>query len=233
MDKIAVAEREARALALRRDGHTYAEIGQALGINRQMATRIVQRGLRRIPVENAEQARAVELLTLNHLQVQALAVLRRRHYFVQGGEVVKRSDPETGEEEELLDDGPVLAAISCVLRVQQRRAALLGLDAPTEARVLADIRLADAWRRSTPEQHAKLLDEELVHLETEMARRSPAMPPAAETITSPTSEPDDQALAEAVAAGLHAVGVELDAAAVERLGVAIEGYLDRRNGGGR
>jgi Homeodomain-like domain len=241
VDKVAVAEREARALALRRDGHTYEEIGQALGVNRQMATRIVQRGLARVVREPAEQVRAIELLALDHLQVQALAVLRRKHFFVQGGEVVKRSNPETGEEEELVDDGPMLQAIACVLRIQESRRRLLGLDAPTQARVMADISLAEAWRRSTREQHEALLDAEIAELQRELDRRGPAEPPAAEQIGPPTppaaetigGERDDQALAEAVASGLHAIGIELDATAVERLGTAIETYLTRRGGGRR
>jgi hypothetical protein len=247
VDKIAVAEREARALALRRDGHTYAEIGQVLGVNRQMATRIVQRGLARVVREPAEQVRAIELLALDHLQVQALAVLHRRHFFVQGGEVVKRANPETGEEEELADDGPVLAAIGCVLRVQERRAKLRGLDAPTRL----DVNLALAWERASEEEQLALLGnvgtdlfdkhlrqlqaelderDELDRLREELASRGPATPPAAETIAT-ASEPDEELLGEAVLAGLAAAGVDVDQVDVDRLGDAIEMYLTRRRGG--
>jgi hypothetical protein len=37
--------------------------------------------------------------------------------------------------EPVLDDAPVLAAIDRLLRIQERRARLLGLDAPTRSRI--------------------------------------------------------------------------------------------------
>jgi hypothetical protein len=247
VDRVAVAEREARALALRRDGATYADIGQVLGVSRQMATRIVQRGLRRMVVENAEQARLVELDRLDQLTREALAVLRRRHYAVQGGEVVKRLDPETGREEELLDDGPVLATIACLPRVAARRAALLGLDSPT--RIDASVSLRTAWDRADHDQRMELLDvalhqtqaelreredreatdAEIKRLRQELAARGPVSPPDVEMLGAEQAE---EVLGEAVLAGLAAAGVPIDQLDVDRLGDAIEAYLARRRGDG-
>jgi hypothetical protein len=170
-DNVTVAEREAKALALRRDGHTYTEIGQALGVSRQMATRIVQRGLRRIVVEPATDVRKIELDMLGHLQVEALAVLRRRHFLVQAGEVVARTDPDTGRVEELLDDGPVLAAIAAVVRIQQRRAAILGLDEPARAKV--DVRAEVEAEVRAELSTVDALDQELRQLDQELAALDP------------------------------------------------------------
>ena len=46
-------------------------------------------------------------------------------------------DPQTGEvtQRPMLDDGPVVQAATALLRVQERRAKLLGLDEPSKIRV--------------------------------------------------------------------------------------------------
>jgi hypothetical protein len=157
IDKVAVREREARALELRRDGLTYAQIGEVLGVNRQMATRIVQRGLDRIVREPAEQIRRLELDRLDHLQVEGLNVLHRRHVVVQGGKVVKDDDGQP-----IVDDGPTLHAIHTVLKVQARRAKLLGLDAP--AKVEAKVMSIDE------------LDMQIATLEAELTQLDPTWP---------------------------------------------------------
>src|SRR5690606_5993712 len=82
----------------------------------------------------AEQHRSVELYREEELQrldllmTEAWAVLKRAHVTVSHGRVIY--DESTGQP--LPDDGPVLQAIDRILKIQERRAKLLGLDAPTK-----------------------------------------------------------------------------------------------------
>lgn len=122
-----VADREARALDLRRNGATYDQIGQQLGITTSGAAKIVKRVLDQHVTEALPDVRKLELDRLDQLQVQALLVLRREHYHVSGGKVAL---DQTGRP--IRDDGPTLAAIGRLLDIQARRARLLGLDAPTK-----------------------------------------------------------------------------------------------------
>jgi hypothetical protein len=123
--------REARALELRLAGATYEQIGRALGTNRSRAYRIVQRALDRLVREPAEQVRQLELARLDHLWVEATKILRRRHVVISAGKVVVHPDTR----EPLEDSMPVLRAIDTLLKIQERRARLLGLDAPAHRTV--------------------------------------------------------------------------------------------------
>jgi hypothetical protein len=162
---LAARQREARALELRRDGRTHAEIAEILGVSRPIATRIITRAMDRIVREPASQVRLIELERLDQLQVEALGVLRRRHVVVQGGKIVWGEDDQP-----LLDDGPVLAAIGKLLEIQARRARLLGLDAPTRAEVFTVDQVDAEIRR---------LEEQLAHAEppTEPPRPQEPVPP--------------------------------------------------------
>jgi len=82
-----------------------------------------------------------ELEHLEMLTRTTLEVMSRRHVHVSGGKVARDTivDPETGEErpgEPLLDDGPTIQAVETLRRLSERRAKLLGIDAPT--RIEAD-----------------------------------------------------------------------------------------------
>ncbi|MEV8033905.1 hypothetical protein [Streptomyces sp. NPDC086182] len=75
-----------------------------------------------------------ELLRLDDLEARAREVLDRHHVTVNNGRVIKLDDGEP-----LLDDGPVLAAIDRLLKIEDARRKnnesqrkLLGLDAPTK-----------------------------------------------------------------------------------------------------
>ena len=60
---------------------------------------------------------------------EAWDVLQRNHVVVSQGRVVELDGVP------IPDDAPVLAAIDRLLKIQERRAKLLGLDAPTQSRV--------------------------------------------------------------------------------------------------
>jgi hypothetical protein len=181
--RVDAAERDAQALELRAAGLSIRQIGRQLGCSATTAHRRVVRGLDRTLREPADRVRALELHRLDQLQAAATATLRARHVVVQAGRPVL--DPASGDP--YVDHGPVLAAIAALLRIAERRARLLGLDAP--ARVDAQVR-GEVYSLSA-------IDQELARLHAELADLDPPdqAPPA------PPAGPD---LAELVAATLDA-----------------------------
>src|SRR5215211_1877550 len=83
-----VLNREADALELRRNGASYPEIAERLGISVSGAAKAVKRALDRHIAEAAPDVRKLELDRLDHLHVQALLVLQREHVVTNGGRVV-------------------------------------------------------------------------------------------------------------------------------------------------
>lgn len=123
-------ERDAQALALRARGKTYAQIAQALGYaDKGAAYKAVQRGLSTPLQEPAAELRALEVERLDRMTEAVWGVLENEHLTVSHGRVVMHDGKP------LADDGPVLAAVDRLLRIAERRAKLLGLDSPTQARV--------------------------------------------------------------------------------------------------
>jgi hypothetical protein len=129
-------EREARALELRKQGWTHREIGDGLGISESGARDICNRVLARLETastETAEEVRRLELERLDGLEKKAAEVLMKQHVFVNSGRIVYDGEAR------LIDDGPTLSAIDRLLKIQERRSKLLGLDAPEKH----DLRLSD------------------------------------------------------------------------------------------
>lgn len=124
-------ENRRTVVEMRRRGETFEAIGQALtpAVSRQRAHQIWVDALADVAGPTVEQARAEILDRLDYLTREALAVLERNHVTVSNGKVV--AHPETGET--LLDDGPTLAAIETIRKLDERRSKLLGADAPVRA----------------------------------------------------------------------------------------------------
>jgi hypothetical protein len=121
-------ERDARAVELRRNNLTYRQIATQLDFSSvASAYEAVQRGLADSVAETNEEVRQMELDRLDHLARTALTVLAKPHLVVSQGRVA--THPATGEP--LTDPTPALHAIDRLLRIQERRARLLGLDAKT------------------------------------------------------------------------------------------------------
>ncbi|MBL7487105.1 hypothetical protein [Frankia sp. AgW1.1] len=126
----ATIARDSEAAKMRIDGKTYDQIAVALGYpNRGVAYRAVQRFLQATAQETADELRALELERLDRLYQAGMQVLEAKHYTVQKDGVIWHDGKP------LEDDGPVLAAIDRLLKIQDRRAKLLGLDAPTKVEV--------------------------------------------------------------------------------------------------
>lgn len=97
-------DRRLKALEMRKARATYTQIGQKLGISKQRAYTIVQQALRETLQEPADDVRKLELETLDRLQ---FGLWQHAAAGNQG-------------------------AVDRVLRIMERRAKLLGLDAPSQ-----------------------------------------------------------------------------------------------------
>jgi hypothetical protein len=170
----ASARRDAEAAALRAKGRTFDQIAREMRYSsRAKAYEAVMRAYADIPYEGAEEARRLDLERIDRLIEQAWAVMEREHLTVSNGRVVgKRTgwerDEVTGEVlhdadgapipmyEDILDDGPALAAIRELRGLLERRAKMIGYDAPTRHEVLtidaidAEIRALRAQMNKTP-----------------------------------------------------------------------------------
>lgn len=139
-------QRDADACRLRQRGHTYQQIADTLCYpDRTQARRGVERAMADVITEPAEEVRRFELDRLDHAYRAALAVLEREHLVVDHGKVVYHDDRP------LRDDAPVLQAIDRILRIQERRAKLLGLDAPAKVQVITDDDLDREYERLVAE----------------------------------------------------------------------------------
>ncbi|MFE3004232.1 MULTISPECIES: hypothetical protein [unclassified Streptomyces] len=127
---LTTAQRDAEAARLRTQGWTYQRIADHLKFKQRAdAYNAVKRVLDATVREAGEDIRALELERLDRLEAAANEVLERQHVTVSNGRVVSLNDAP------LPDDGPVLAAIDRLLKIQERRARLLGLDAPAKAAI--------------------------------------------------------------------------------------------------
>lgn len=129
------AARDAQACELRAQGLTYAAIGAELGLSKSQAFEGVQRALRDTLQEPADDVRRLELIRLDELAQHARQVLLGTHYVVSQGRVVRLTRGGIPLE----DDAPKLAAIDRLLRIQERRARLLGLDSPQRVSIDAQL----------------------------------------------------------------------------------------------
>lgn len=95
-----------------------------------------------------DEVRQMELDRLDRLQQVALHVMNADHPLVSDGRVV-RIEQEDGTKVPLQDHAPVLAAMDRFLKIQDRRAKYLGLDAPQRV---------DATVTETTQQDLELID---------------------------------------------------------------------------
>jgi len=139
------AERRAEILRLRLDGHSLAEIGDRMGIRADSVHDIITRALRAMTQDPSQELLTLELARLDSLYAEALKAVRSFTPVLHNGRVVQIpvidsngdaiKDPETGQPLTCIaqDRQPVLAGIACAVRIAERRAKLLGLDAPIRA----------------------------------------------------------------------------------------------------
>ena len=109
-----IMERRAKALSLRRAGATYQQIASATGVSIETAYSDVQAELSSLRLQTVEDATAVRELELRRLDDYTRALSARA---AQGD----------------------IAAITTLLRVQERRSRYLGLDAATKQEIIGDV----------------------------------------------------------------------------------------------
>jgi len=173
---IETAERDAEAVALRSKGWTVQRIADELGLaDKASAYHAVQRAFADVPYEAVDEARRLDLERIDRLVDQAWAVMEREHVAYSNGQVVRQrtGDVERDadgterlddkgrtipEYEPVMDDGPVLAAIDRIRSLLERRAKIIGYDAPTRSRVEVITR--------------DMIEDEIMKLETELGERA-------------------------------------------------------------
>lgn len=140
---VAMAERKARAVELRRSGLTFESIAAALGCSRTTAFDLVKSALRSVVATPAQALLEQELAELELARTRTLAIIDAQHRVVSAGSIVTEDalDPTTGAA--LIDERtgkpfkvplhnprPVIEAIRLLLSIAESRRALLGADAP-------------------------------------------------------------------------------------------------------
>ena len=123
-------------MQLRSRGQAYQQISDELGYGHSSnARRAVKKILDGIVVEGRDEAIKIELDGLDMMTRAVIDVLEAKHYVVSDGRIVYLGDKDDPDRRELLDDGPVLQAVDRLLKIDDRRAKLLGLDAPKRVEV--------------------------------------------------------------------------------------------------
>ena len=122
--------RDAEAAKLRVRGHTYQHIADQLGfaspggahdaVSRSLAESV------RLPFE---QQRELALNQLDQLACEAWRIVQDPHCVVSAGKVMTVAGTP------VLDPRPVLEALAVLVRIEERKARLLGLDAPRKTAV--------------------------------------------------------------------------------------------------
>ena len=118
--KALTADRELKAIELRKAGLTYEQIGAAVGISHEGARKAVLRVLSRLVAFTHEEAtalREIQLLRINDMRKSVWAQARTGH----------------------------LASIDRVIRLDEREAKLTGIDAPERTLVREDLRVTVSY----------------------------------------------------------------------------------------
>ena len=119
-------------------GDTYTAIGERYGVTKQAAFQMVQRAVAETPTLGGENLKTMELLKLDAIESMAADIARSKHPVVTPSGKVATHVVQTDDglqEREIEDSLPVLKALETLLKVSERRARLLGLNAPTNVRV--------------------------------------------------------------------------------------------------
>lgn len=169
--------RDYQAAELHGQGWSYQRIADELGFaSRGHVSDAITRAYAGIPTEEARLARQVDLERIDRLIEQAWQVMLTPHLAVSNGKVVRRfagvERDEDGIErldldgkpipvfEDVLDDGPRLAAVNTIKGLLERRAKIFGYDAPAKSRV--EVITAD------------MIESQIAELESQLARNDPA-----------------------------------------------------------
>jgi hypothetical protein len=166
----AAMKRDHEAAALRGQAWSFDRIAAELGYaSRGKAHEGVMRAYAEIPSEESEHAKRLDLERLDRLIGHAWAIMLRDHVTVSQGRIVGKQAgwqrDDNGEilrdgegapiplYEDILDDGPALAAIREIRGLIQQRGKIIGYEAPARSRVevitevVVDAECADLTRQ--------------------------------------------------------------------------------------
>jgi hypothetical protein len=177
----AAMKRDHQAAELRGQGWGFQRIADELGYaSKGKAHEGVMRAYAEIPSEASEHAKALDLERIDRLIEKAWEIMLRDHLTVSQGRVVgklagwQRDDDgailrdgdgkPVGLYEDILDDGPALAAIREIRGLLERRAKIIGYEAPARSRV--EVVTSD------------MIEAEIMRLEAEVGKLDPAHPGA-------------------------------------------------------
>ena len=130
--------RDAEAARLKAMGWRLERIALHLGLvndehpdgDPYRAAAAIKRAMARAVRFAADETRALELQSYDELEAECWRVLQNQHVVFQNGKVILYNG------EPLEDDRFVLETIDRILKIKERRARLLGLDAPTRAEII-------------------------------------------------------------------------------------------------
>lgn len=128
------AERRAEAYQLKLRGLSDRAVAERMGVSHTSIQNWTKQEADERVLPLADELRKVQLERLGEMRQAALEVLERFHYTVSHGKVICDQDGVPLE-----DDAPRLAAVDRLLRVEERIAKLMGLDAPTRAEIEARV----------------------------------------------------------------------------------------------
>jgi hypothetical protein len=171
--------RDHKAAGLRGQGWSYDRIAAELGFaSKGHAHDAVMRAFAEIPSEESEHAKRLDLERTDRLIEHAWAIMLRDHVTVSQGRVVGKVVGVERDEggaplfdgdgkpvliyEDILDDGPALAAIREIRGLLERRAKIIGYEAPARSRV--EVVTSD------------MIEQEIARLEAEVGKLDPAHP---------------------------------------------------------
>lgn len=152
--KAQVLERRKRALDYNNRGYSYPQIFNDLMPGEYATVAAVAQDIRRALDQRikalaapADEKIAQQLERLEHALTKVHEVMDAKHYHVSGGKVATRvveyekddqgklvldefGNPIPAQIEELIDDGPILAAVDRAIKISETTRRLLGLDKP-------------------------------------------------------------------------------------------------------
>jgi hypothetical protein len=146
-----VAKRRTRAIELKNRGLSWQQVADQMAADypeyldgegtpsAATACMDVSRALKQANRELAlglEEYREAARMRLDGLRRQVFAVLARPHYVLHAGQIVQGPDGQP-----MRDDGPVLAAVDRLMRIEERQAKIDGTDASEKLTIALDRRV--------------------------------------------------------------------------------------------
>jgi predicted XRE-type DNA-binding protein len=138
------AERNAQIFRLRTEEWTQGRIAEKFGISQQRVSQICDEEMKNLTVPAADEMRKAAAAKFALAEQAVWEVLRREHVVIQGGKPVRHSHVDEEGVEHLgdiiTDDKPILDAVDRLLRIEARRAATFGYEAPQKVEMSAGVK---------------------------------------------------------------------------------------------